>query len=75
MAFRALVFVAVIALSGCATSRMFRDLGIYAGPVLPMCRGPVTGSAYQSGKCLTRAEHDIALKKTRTLLKEDADSE
>lgn len=74
MAIRILFIIAAIALCGCTPPRMFKELGIYTGPVLPTCSGPVTGEAYQSGRCMTGADHDIARKKARHMLEEEATS-
>jgi len=72
MALRSLSVLVVIFLCGCTSQRMFKELGIYTGPVFSTCGGSVTSSAYQSPKCLTRAEHKVALKKTRHILEVEA---
>src|SRR5690606_41442984 len=72
MALRSLSVLVVIFLCGCTSPRMFKELGIYTGPVFSTCGGSVTSSEYQSPKCLTRAEHKVALKKTRHILEVEA---
>jgi len=61
-----LLLIAVSVLSGCASSNL------YMGPALPTCSGPGSAARFATGACRTGAEYDIARKKAKRSLTEDA---
>jgi len=63
---RILFFIALSALSGCASSNL------YWGPALSTCSGSGSAARFASGACRSGAEYDTARKKTKRSLDEAA---